>query len=100
MAENTTPIKLGTRTREAVRPPQFPDAGPAVREHLVLRERPSTAVDVLLVNPTREYPVRAWFPDRAGQLLREHSRNAPPMNCAILRAVSAIHFMAIWRSTT
>jgi len=44
-------INLGTRTREMVRPPQFPDAGPAVREHLVLSERPPAAVDVLLVNP-------------------------------------------------
>jgi anaerobic magnesium-protoporphyrin IX monomethyl ester cyclase len=46
-----TQLNLGTRTREIIRPPRFPDAGAAVREHVTARERPATAVDVLLVNP-------------------------------------------------
>lgn len=45
------PINLGTRTRQIVSPPRFPDAGAAVREHIVKRERSADAVDVLLVNP-------------------------------------------------
>ncbi len=44
-------INLGTRTRQIVSPPRFPDAGAAVREYIVKRERPADAVDVLLVNP-------------------------------------------------
>lgn len=44
------PINLGTRTRQIIRPPRFPDAGAAVREHIE-RPRPPEAVDVLLVNP-------------------------------------------------
>lgn len=40
---------LGTRAVKAPRPPEFPDAGAAVR-HLT-HTRPATAVDVLLVNP-------------------------------------------------
>jgi anaerobic magnesium-protoporphyrin IX monomethyl ester cyclase len=44
-------INLGTRTRQIVSPPRFPDAGAAVREYIVKRERPAGAVDVLLVNP-------------------------------------------------
>src|SRR5256885_14970709 len=51
MADHDTHMNMGTRTREIVRPPKFPDAGAAVREHIVRRERPNTAVDVLLVNP-------------------------------------------------
>lgn len=47
----TTQKNLGTRTRQIVPPPRFPDAGAAVREYIVKRERPATAVDVLLVNP-------------------------------------------------
>lgn len=46
-----THMNMGTRTREIIRPPRFPDAGAAVREHIINRERPKTAVDVLLVNP-------------------------------------------------
>ncbi len=48
---NDTQLNLGTRTREIIRPPRFPDAGAAVREYIVRRERPAGAVDVLLVNP-------------------------------------------------
>ncbi|MBI3942876.1 MAG: radical SAM protein [Chloroflexi bacterium] len=39
---------LGTRTPKPLRPPQFPNAGEAVRH---LKKRPEGAVDVLLVNP-------------------------------------------------
>lgn len=42
---------LGTRTRQIISPPRFPDAGAAVRQYITNRERPATAVDVLLVNP-------------------------------------------------
>ena len=48
---NDSHMNMGTRTREIVRPPKFPDAGAAVREHISARARPATAVDVLLVNP-------------------------------------------------
>lgn len=51
MSDSDTHINLGTRTREIIRPPRFPDAGAAVREHAIARPRPKTAVDVLLVNP-------------------------------------------------
>ena len=44
-------INLGTRTRQIVTPPRFPDAGAAVREYIVKQDRPADAVDVLLVNP-------------------------------------------------
>ena len=40
---------MGTRAVKALRPPQFPDAGTAVRD--LTHKRPPTAVDVLLVNP-------------------------------------------------
>ncbi len=40
---------LGTRAVKAPRPPEFPDAGAAVRD--LTHVRPPTAVDVLLVNP-------------------------------------------------
>lgn len=50
MAE-TKSINLGTRTRQIIPPPRFPDAGAAVRQNIQPRERPATAVDVLLVNP-------------------------------------------------
>jgi len=40
---------LGSRSVKALRPPQFPDAGIAVRN--ISHARPSGAVDVLLVNP-------------------------------------------------
>lgn len=42
---------LGTRTRQMITPPRFPNAGAVVREYIVNRARPATAVDVLLVNP-------------------------------------------------
>src|SRR5438067_253056 len=64
MADNDTQMNMGTRTREIVRPPKFPDAGAAVREHIVRRERPNTAVDVLLVNPQ---PASRW-----SQVARKH----------------------------
>ena len=51
MTDTDTHMNMGMRTREIVRPPKFPDAGAAVREYVVRRERPATAVDVLLVNP-------------------------------------------------
>src|SRR5437764_13177112 len=51
MTDSDTQMNMGTRTREIVRPPKSPDAGAAVREHVTARERPPTAVDVLLVNP-------------------------------------------------
>ncbi|MGB8645933.1 MAG: radical SAM protein [Anaerolineae bacterium] len=44
-------INLGTRSRQIVSPPRFPDAGAVVREYIVKRDRPASAVDVLLVNP-------------------------------------------------
>ncbi len=50
MAE-TKVINLGTRTRQIVTPPRFPDAGAAVREYIQKRDRPASAIDVLLVNP-------------------------------------------------
>lgn len=43
-------INLGTRTRQMLPGPRFPDAGAAVRSHIV-RQRPPDAIDVLLVNP-------------------------------------------------
>jgi radical SAM superfamily enzyme YgiQ (UPF0313 family) len=50
MAEDKI-VNLGTRTRPMVPPARFPDAGAAVREYIVPRERPKDAVDILLVNP-------------------------------------------------
>ncbi len=50
MAEEKT-VNLGTRTRQMIPVARFPDAGAAVREHIVPRERPKDAVDILLVNP-------------------------------------------------
>jgi radical SAM superfamily enzyme YgiQ (UPF0313 family) len=44
-----SPHNLGTRPMKAVRPPEFPDAGVALRN--LPRPRPAGAVDVLLVNP-------------------------------------------------
>jgi radical SAM superfamily enzyme YgiQ (UPF0313 family) len=44
-------INLGTRTRQIISPPRFPDAGAAVQQYIIRRERPDSAVDVLLVNP-------------------------------------------------
>ena len=44
-------VNLGTRSRQMVPAPRFPDAGAAVREHLALRDRPADAIDILLVNP-------------------------------------------------
>lgn len=49
--DSETQQNLGVRTRQIVSPPRFPDAGAAVREYIVNRERPAGAVDVLLVNP-------------------------------------------------
>jgi anaerobic magnesium-protoporphyrin IX monomethyl ester cyclase len=40
---------LGTRALTRVRPPRYPDAGAAVRD--LIHARPTTGVDVLLVNP-------------------------------------------------
>jgi anaerobic magnesium-protoporphyrin IX monomethyl ester cyclase len=42
-------VNLGTRPLTVVRAPRYPDAGAAVRK--LIHHRPSTAVDVLLVNP-------------------------------------------------
>lgn len=50
MTESKT-VNLGTRSRQIVSPPRFPDAGAAVRQHIQPHERPAEAVDVLLVNP-------------------------------------------------
>src|SRR5581483_12099005 len=47
----SAPINLGTRTRQIISPPRFPDAGAAVHQYIERRERPASAVDVLLVNP-------------------------------------------------
>ncbi len=47
----TKPMNLGTRTRQIISPPRFPDAGAAVKQHIQPHERPVGAVDVLLVNP-------------------------------------------------
>ncbi|TAH53958.1 MAG: radical SAM protein [Chloroflexota bacterium] len=44
-------MNLGTRTRQIISPPRFPDAGAAVKQHIQPHERPVGAVDVLLVNP-------------------------------------------------
>lgn len=46
-----TQLNLGTRTRQLLPVPRFPDAGAAVREHIAPSSRPDSAVDVLLVNP-------------------------------------------------
>lgn len=50
-SQTDTQQNLGYRTRQIVSPPRFPDAGAAVREYIIKRERPAGAVDVLLVNP-------------------------------------------------
>src|SRR5438046_2747911 len=42
-------VNLGTRPLTTVRTPRYPDAGAAVRT--LIHHRPTTAVDVLLVNP-------------------------------------------------
>ena len=42
-------VNLGTRPLTSVRMPRYPDAGAAVRT--LIHQRPTTAVDVLLVNP-------------------------------------------------
>jgi radical SAM superfamily enzyme YgiQ (UPF0313 family) len=42
-------INLGTRTRQIVPVPRYPDAGRVI--NVIQRERPADAVDVLLVNP-------------------------------------------------
>ena len=49
MSEDIRDINLGTRTRPRVPAAQFPDAGRAA--HVIGRERPKDAVDILLVNP-------------------------------------------------
>ncbi|MGE0448452.1 MAG: radical SAM protein [Vicinamibacterales bacterium] len=49
MAAELKVLNLGTRTREIVRPPTFPDAGRVLEG--TRQARPDTAVDVLLVNP-------------------------------------------------
>ncbi len=50
MPDDKISVNLGTRSRQMVPVPRFPDAGAAVRSH-IHRERPANAVDVLLVNP-------------------------------------------------
>src|SRR5512143_2673948 len=42
-------VNLGTRTRQMVPSPRFPDLGPAISE--LQAKRPEGAVDILLVNP-------------------------------------------------
>jgi radical SAM superfamily enzyme YgiQ (UPF0313 family) len=42
-------LNLGTRTREILRPPSYPDAGAVL--HRAGEGRPADAIDVLLVNP-------------------------------------------------
>lgn len=49
MADDIHKINLGTRTRQQLPAPRFPDAGSVTRT--LRRERPADAVDVLLVNP-------------------------------------------------
>lgn len=46
---NINTVNLGTRTRQMLPAPRFPDAGPVTGT--LKRERPAEAVDVLLVNP-------------------------------------------------
>lgn len=50
MTDEKLSVNLGTRTRQMVPVPRFPDAGAVVRQHIV-GERTADAVDVLLVNP-------------------------------------------------
>lgn len=50
MSDDKISVNLGTRTRQMVPVPRFPDAGVAVRQHIT-KERSADAVDVLLVNP-------------------------------------------------
>ena len=42
-------VNLGTRTRQIISAPRFPDAGAVT--HSLAAERPANAVDILLVNP-------------------------------------------------
>jgi anaerobic magnesium-protoporphyrin IX monomethyl ester cyclase len=51
MSDDKHAVNLGTRSRQMVPAPRFPDAGAAVRKYLTVRERPADAVDILLVNP-------------------------------------------------
>lgn len=50
-AQSDTHANLGTRTRQMLPLPRFPDAGAAVRAQVAASPRPASAVDVLLVNP-------------------------------------------------
>lgn len=50
MSDEKNSVNLGTRTRQMLPVPRFPDAGAAVRQHIA-QERSADAVDVLLVNP-------------------------------------------------
>lgn len=45
---------LGTRRLPPLRPANFPDADPIVRQGLLQRPRAEKAVDILLVNPPRQ----------------------------------------------
>lgn len=49
MVDDIRKVNLGTRTRQQLPVPRFPDAGNVTRT--LRRERPADAVDVLLVNP-------------------------------------------------
>jgi anaerobic magnesium-protoporphyrin IX monomethyl ester cyclase len=49
MSQELPVLNLGTRTRQIVSPPRFPDVSPVLNP--TARERPATAVDLLLVNP-------------------------------------------------
>ncbi len=51
MSEDKVTVNLGTRTRQMIPVPRFPDASAVVRQGITATERPQDAVDVLLVNP-------------------------------------------------
>ncbi|MBI5302414.1 MAG: radical SAM protein [Chloroflexi bacterium] len=51
MSEDKVTVNLGTRTRQMIPVPRFPDASAAVREKIAPVARSAEAVDVLLVNP-------------------------------------------------
>lgn len=50
MSDEKNSVNLGTRTRQMLPVPRFPDAGAAVRQPIA-QERSADAVDILLVNP-------------------------------------------------
>ncbi len=51
MSEDKVTVNLGTRTRQMIPVPRFPDASAVVRQGITATERSQDAVDVLLVNP-------------------------------------------------